>query len=313
MTCRSGLPVGSPSRSWGMSPRPKCRPGEIHVVGPDGFTPRLLSDGVDRGWSPDGPKLVLGGRHAPQLPTRVTCKDSATCRVDNGAVGASRVLVVDDEPMVREVLARYLEKDGFAVDTASDGAEALEAFEAGRPDLVLLDLMLPRVDGLEVFRRIRAQAQTAVIMLTAKGDETDRVVGLELGADDYITKPFSPREVVARARTVLRRARQDTPVAPAILRYGDLEIDRLRREVRVAEHPVKLTRKEFNLLALLASRAGVTFTRSELLDEVWDFAWDGDTSTVTVHIRRLREKIEVDPSEPRRLITVWGIGYRFDP
>src|SRR6266545_4020199 len=283
MTCRSGLPVGSPSRSWGMSPRPKCRPGEIHVVGPDGFTPRLLSDGVDRGWSPDGPKLALGGRQAPQLPTRVTCKDSATCRVDNGAVGASRVLVVDDEPMVREVLARYLEKDGFAVDTASDGAEALEAFEAGRPDLVLLDLMLPRV------------------------------VGLELGADDYITKPFSPREVVARARTVLRRARQDTPVALAILRYGDLEIDRPRREVRLAERPVKLTRKEFDLLALLASRAGVTFTRSELLDEVWDFAWNGDTSTVTVHIRRLREKIEVDPSEPRRLITVWGIGYRFDP
>jgi len=230
-----------------------------------------------------------------------------------GAVSASRVLVVDDEPMVREVLARYLEKDGFAVDTASDGAEALEAFEAGRPDLVLLDLMLPRVDGLEVFRRIRAQAQTAVIMLTAKGEETDRVVGLELGADDYITKPFSPREVVARVRTVLRRARQDMPVALAVLRYGDLEIDRPRREVRLAGHPVKLTRKEFDLLALLASRAGVTFTRSELLDEVWDFAWDGDTSTVTVHIRRLREKIEVDPSEPRRLITVWGIGYRFDP
>jgi len=167
--------------------------------------------------------------------------------------------------------------------------------------------------GLEVFRRIRAQAQTAVIMLTAKGEETDRVVGLELGADDYITKPFSPREVVARVRTVLRRARQDMPVALAVLRYGDLEIDRPRREVRLAGHPVKLTRKEFDLLALLASRAGVTFTRSELLDEVWDFAWDGDTSTVTVHIRRLREKIEVDPSEPRRLITVWGIGYRFDP
>jgi DNA-binding response OmpR family regulator len=242
-----------------------------------------------------------------------TRKDSATSRVDNGAVSGASVLVVDDEPMVREVLARYLEKDGFAVDTASDGAEALEAFEAGRPDLVLLDLMLPRVDGLEVFRRIRAQGQTAVIMLTAKGEETDRVVGLELGADDYITKPFSPREVVARARTVLRRARQDTPVGPAILRYGDLEIDRARREVRLAGHPVKLTRKEFDLLALLASRAGVTFTRSELIDEVWDFAWDGDTSTVTVHIRRLREKIEVDPSEPHRLITVWGIGYRFDP
>jgi DNA-binding response OmpR family regulator len=228
-------------------------------------------------------------------------------------VSQARVLVVDDEPMIREVLARYLEKDGFAVDTASDGAEALEAFEAGRPDLVLLDLMLPRVDGLEVFRRIRAQAQTAVIMITAKGGETDRVVGLELGADDYITKPFSPREVVARARTVLRRSRPDAPAPPAILRYGDLEIDRPRREVRQAGRPVKLTRKEFDLLALMASRPGVTFTRSELLEEVWDFAWDGDTSTVTVHIRRLREKIEVDASDPRRLITVWGVGYRFDP
>jgi len=223
------------------------------------------------------------------------------------------VLVVDDEPMVREVLARYLEKDGFAVDTASDGVAALERFEAGRPDLVLLDLMLPGVDGLEVFRRIRAQAPAAVIMLTAKGEETDRVVGLELGADDYITKPFSPREVVARVRTVLRRVRPDVLVPASPLRHGDLEIDYPRREVRLAGRPVKLTRKEFDLLLLLASRPGVTFTRSELLEQVWDFAWEGDTSTVTVHIRRLREKIEVDPSDPRRLITVWGIGYRFDP
>jgi two-component system response regulator ResD len=223
------------------------------------------------------------------------------------------VLVVDDEPMVREVLARYLEKDGFAVDTASDGVAALERFEAGRPDLVLLDLMLPGADGLEVFRRIRAQAPAAVIMLTAKGDETDRVVGLELGADDYITKPFSPREVVARVRTVLRRVRPDVLVPASPLRLGDLEIDYPRREVRLAGRPVKLTRKEFDLLLLLASRPGVTFTRSELLEQVWDFAWEGDTSTVTVHIRRLREKIEVDPSDPRRLITVWGIGYRFDP
>ena len=223
------------------------------------------------------------------------------------------MLVVDDEPMVREVLARYLEKDGFAVDTASDGVAALERFEAGRPDLVLLDLMLPGVDGLEVFRRIRAQAPAAVIMLTANGDETDRVVGLELGADDYITKPFSPREVVARVRTVLRRVRPDVLVPASPLRHGDLEIDYPRREVRLAGRPVKLTRKEFDLLLLLASRPGVTFTRSELLEQVWDFAWEGDTSTVTVHIRRLREKIEVDPSDPRRLITVWGIGYRFDP
>ena len=166
---------------------------------------------------------------------------------------------------------------------------------------------------MEVFRRIRAQAPAAVIMLTAKGEETDRVVGLELGADDYITKPFSPREVVARVRTVLRRVRPDVLVPASPLRHGDLEIDYPRREVRLAGRPVKLTRKEFDLLLLLASRPGVTFTRSELLEQVWDFAWEGDTSTVTVHIRRLREKIEVDPSDPRRLITVWGIGYRFDP
>ena len=166
---------------------------------------------------------------------------------------------------------------------------------------------------MEVFRRILAQAPAAVIMLTAKGDETDRVVGLELGADDYITKPFSPREVVARVRTVLRRVRPDVLVPASPLRHGDLEIDYPRREVRLAGRPVKLTRKEFDLLLLLASRPGVTFTRSELLEQVWDFAWEGDTSTVTVHIRRLREKIEVDPSDPRRLITVWGIGYRFDP
>jgi DNA-binding response OmpR family regulator len=227
-------------------------------------------------------------------------------------VGEARVLVVDDEPMVREVLGRYLEKEGFAVDTVSDGAAALEAFQTRRPDLVLLDLMLPRVNGLEVFRRLRAQGPTAIIMLTAKGEETDRVVGLELGADDYITKPFSPREVVARVRSVLRRVGPVSPLTASTLTYGDLEIDRSRREVRLAGRPVRLTRKEFDLLSVLASRPGVAFSRSELLDEVWDFAWDGDSSTVTVHVRRLRRKIEHDPSEPRHLITVWGVGYRFE-
>jgi two-component system response regulator ResD len=227
-------------------------------------------------------------------------------------VSDARVLVVDDEPMVREVLARYLVKEGFAVEEAADGEQALSRFEAGAPDLVLLDLMLPRVDGLEVFRRIRERAPTAVIMLTAKGEETDRVVGLELGADDYVTKPFSPREVVARVRAVLRRTDGGGHTAE-ILTLGDLELDGPRREARLRGELVRLTRKEFDLLFLLASHPERTFTRAELLDEVWDFAWDGDSATVTVHVRRVREKIEDDPSNPKHVVTVWGIGYRFDP
>ena len=216
--------------------------------------------------------------------------------------------------MVREVLARYLAREGFAVETASDGREALEVFDAARPDLVLLDLMLPQIDGFEVFTRMRAAGTTPVIMLTARGEETDRVVGLDLGADDYVTKPFSPREVVARVRAVLRRAGPETAGStPGVLFFEDLSIDTDRREVLLRGKPVRLTRKEFDLLASLAARPGVTFTREELLDEVWDFAWNGDTATITVHVRRLREKIEDDPSDPRRLLTVWGVGYRFEP
>jgi two-component system, OmpR family, response regulator ResD len=228
-------------------------------------------------------------------------------------MNAPRVLVVDDEPMVREVLARYLEKEGYEVDVAEDGEQALSAYSASRPDVVLLDLMLPRVDGLEVFRRMRDLSPTAVIMLTAKGEETDRVVGLELGADDYVTKPFSPREVVARVRAVLRRSTPPPTGQHRMVSVGDLQIDGQRREVRRKGAPVRLTRKEFDLLFLLASNVGRAFTRSELLEDVWDFAWDGDTATVTVHVRRLREKIEDDPSHPRHLVTVWGVGYRFDP
>jgi DNA-binding response OmpR family regulator len=225
----------------------------------------------------------------------------------------THILVVDDEPMVREVLARYLEKEGFAVQTAEDGEQALAAFEAFPPDLVLLDLMLPRIDGLEVLRRIGDRNRPAVIMLTAKGEETDRIVGLELGADDYVTKPFSPREVVARVRAVLRRTAGHPSSTPEVVTFGDITIDGPRREVRRGDEPVHLTRKEFDLLALLTSTPGRTFTRGELLDDVWDFAWDGDTATVTVHVRRLREKIEQDPSNPAHLLTVWGVGYRFEP
>jgi DNA-binding response OmpR family regulator len=224
----------------------------------------------------------------------------------------TRVLVVDDEPMVREVLQRYLELDGFEVAVAEDGEAALASFAEARPDLVVLDLMLPRIDGLEVFRRMRASASTPVIMLTARGGETDRVVGLDLGADDYVTKPFSPREVIARVRAVLRRT-DPSATTPSMLTFGELQIDRGRRVALVGGRDVHLTRKEFDLLEHLATLPGMTFTRQALLEAVWDFAWDGDTATVTVHIRRLREKIEADPSDPRHLVTVWGVGYRFEP
>jgi DNA-binding response OmpR family regulator len=222
------------------------------------------------------------------------------------------VLIVDDEAIVRDVLTRYLEREGFQVDAAADGEAALEIAARSRPDIVVLDLMLPKVDGLEVFRRLRELWDVPVVMLTAKGEEIDRLVGLELGADDYVSKPFSPREVVARIRAILRRGERGArDGAPLVM--GRLEIDRDRREVRRDAASLHLTRKEYDLLELLASHPGRTFTRTDLLEKVWDFAWDGDSSTVTVHIRRLREKIEDDPSEPRHLVTVWGVGYRFEP
>ena len=226
------------------------------------------------------------------------------------------VLVVDDEPIVREILERYLRRDGFEVTTAADGQAALDAFEAAKPDLILLDLMLPRIDGLEVFRRIRDRRNgTAVIMLTARGEETDRVVGLELGADDYVAKPFSPREIVLRVRAVLRRTRTRAaqPEGEEPLRFGDLEVDPGARELRIGGEVVPLTPKEFDLLHFLAQNPRRVFDRLELLEQLWDVAYDGDPSTVTVHIRRLREKIEPDPSNPTRLVTVWGAGYRFEP
>jgi two-component system response regulator ResD len=227
-------------------------------------------------------------------------------------VGSVRVLVVDDEAIVRDVLTRYLEKEGFRVDAAEDGEVALELATRSRPDIVVLDLMLPKVDGFEVFRRLRGLGDVPVVMLTAKGEEVDRVIGLELGADDYVSKPFSPREVVARIRAVLRRGERVARDG-ILLVVGGLEIDRPRREVRRDGSLLHLTRKEYDLLELLASHPGCTFTRTDLLESVWDFAWDGDSSTVTVHIRRLREKIEDDPSDPRHLVTVWGVGYRFEP
>ncbi|HEX6263447.1 MAG TPA: response regulator transcription factor [Actinomycetota bacterium] len=223
-----------------------------------------------------------------------------------------RVLVVDDEPIVREVLGRYLEREGFEVGTAADGEEAIERFADAPPDLVVLDLMMPKLDGAGVLSWIRRRARTPVIMLTARGEETDRVVGLEMGADDYVTKPFSPREVIARVRAVLRRS-EGGGAADGRVRHGDLEIDPWARRATIRGAALDLTPKEFDLLHHFASNPGVVFSRTELLEDLWDFAFDGDPSTVTVHVRRLREKIEDDPSRPVHLVTVWGVGYRFDP
>jgi DNA-binding response OmpR family regulator len=225
-----------------------------------------------------------------------------------------RVLIVEDDPNVSEVVARYLEREGYRVEVASDGAAGLERALADLPDLVVLDLMLPSVGGLEVCRRLREVAPVPVIMLTARGEEADRIAGLELGADDYMAKPFSPRELTARVRAVLRRANGALTAAtePAFLRAGDLEVDVIAHEVRISGELVALTAKEFDLLAHLMRNPRRAFRREELLDDVWGFSY-GDTSTVTVHIRRLREKIEPDPSAPRYVSTVWGVGYRFEP
>jgi two-component system, OmpR family, response regulator ResD len=227
----------------------------------------------------------------------------------------AHVLVVDDEPIVRDVLSRYLVRSGYSVGSAGDGEAALAAFERRPPDLVLLDLMLPHLDGIEVFRRIRERASTPVIMLTAKTAEADRIAGLELGADDYVTKPFSPREIVARVGAVLRRSGNEdgAPADEEPLELAELRIDPRSRQVEFAGEALSLTPKEFDLLHLMASEPHTVFSRFQLLEQVWDVAFAGDPSTVTVHIRRLREKIERDPSHPRHLVTVWGAGYRFDP
>jgi len=223
------------------------------------------------------------------------------------------VLVVDDEPMVREVITSYLERDGYRVTSVADGAAALSWLDDGRPDLVILDLMLPTVDGLSVLAQVRkAGADLPVIVVTARGEEPDRVLGLELGADDYVVKPFSPRELVARVASVLRRSRPEP--ASAQLTYGPLVIDGPSREVTIDGELVALTAREFDLLAFLAAAPRRVFSRAQLLAEVWDSSPEyQDPSTVTVHIRRIRRKIEDDPDTPRHLVNVWGVGYRFDP
>jgi DNA-binding response OmpR family regulator len=224
------------------------------------------------------------------------------------------VLVVDDEPMVREVVATYLRRDGLQVAEASDGPGALAWLADHTPDLVVLDIMLPGTDGLTILRRLRAEGQIPVILLTARTEEADRVLGLELGADDYVVKPFSPRELAARVRTVLRRSGPAAASSAGVLEYGTLRIDPAAREVHVDGRQVVLTAKEFDLLYALARAPRTVFSRRQLLAQVWDSAPEyQDPATVTVHVGRLRQKLETDPDEPRWIATARGVGYRFEP
>lgn len=230
------------------------------------------------------------------------------------AAAAPRILVVEDDLTVSEVVSRYLEREGFRVEAVDDGARALDLALADPPELVVLDVMIPSVDGFEVCRRLRAVAPVPVIMLTARGEESDRILGLELGADDYVSKPFSPRELTARVKAVLRRAAG--PVAagaePPMLSAGSLRVDTVAHEARLDGELVALTAREFDLLVHLMRHPRRAFRREDLLEQVWGFTF-GDTSTVTVHVGRLREKVEADPAQPRHICTVWGVGYRFEP
>jgi DNA-binding response OmpR family regulator len=224
----------------------------------------------------------------------------------------SCVLVVDDEPIVREIVVKYLEHEGFDTLEAEDGLAARELLEREAPSAVVLDVMMPRLDGLELCRWIRARSDVPVIMLTALGEEADKIVGLELGADDYVTKPFSPRELAVRVKAVVRRATVGAPKAER-LETGELMIDSGTREARKAGQPLRLTAMEFDLLWFLASHPRRVFSRVQLMESVWGYQASFDTGTLTVHMRRLREKVEDDPSSPAHLQTVWGVGYRFQP
>ncbi len=232
----------------------------------------------------------------------------------NTSGSPTRVLVVDDEPTVREVVAGYLRRDGHLVSEAADGPTALRLLESERPDLVVLDMMLPGVNGLDILRRIRAAGDMPVIMLTARAEESDRVAGLELGADDYVIKPFSPRELAARVNGVLRRAAAKAAPVTERLEFDGLVIDNRSREVHRDGELVELTPKEFDVLAHLAAQPRQVFSRADLLRDVWQSSPDWqDSATVTVHVRRIRNKIEADPESPRWITTVWGVGYRFEP
>jgi two-component system, OmpR family, response regulator VicR len=239
---------------------------------------------------------------------------------------STKIVVADDEQNITDVCRRYLEREGWTVWVASDGEEALRHWEEHHPDLLVLDLMMPKLGGLEVCDRIRQQEDTPIMMLTARGEEADRLLGLTMGADDYLTKPFSPRELVLRIKNILRRTGVQTGAAAAVasrnpaseegdgpaIMFDGLEIFPQERRVLIRGAEADLTMKEFDLLHLLAKHPGKVFSRSQLLNQVWDVAYDGDTTTVTVHIRRLREKIEANPSAPAWIKTVWGIGYKLE-
>ncbi len=232
----------------------------------------------------------------------------------NTSGAPTRVLVIDDEPTVREVVAGYLRRDGHLVSEAADGPTAIRLLDSEKPDLVVLDMMLPGVNGLDILRRIRASGDLPVIMLTARSEESDRVAGLELGADDYVVKPFSPRELAARVNGVLRRAAPKVVPVSGRLEFDGLVIDNRSREVHRGGALVELTPKEFDVLAYLAAQPRQVFSRADLLKDVWQSSPDWqDSATVTVHVRRIRNKIEVDPENPRWITTVWGVGYRFEP
>ncbi|MFZ3062847.1 MAG: response regulator transcription factor [Actinomycetota bacterium] len=222
-----------------------------------------------------------------------------------------KILVIDDEPQIIEVLTSYLKKDGFRVIAAADGTKALQIAEREEPDLILLDLMLPDIDGYEVCRALRKRSNVPIVMLTARDEETDKIVGLELGADDYITKPFSPREVLARVRAVLRRA-EPGALEEATIRVGDLEIDHTRHEVRRAGKLIDLTPTEFKLMEIFARNPRRVFTRLQLVEQVQGYSFEGYERTIDAHVKNLRQKIEKDPKNPRYITTVFGVGYRLE-
>jgi DNA-binding response OmpR family regulator len=228
---------------------------------------------------------------------------------------ARNILVVEDETSIAEVVSLYLKRAGYNVQIASDGKQAMAIFERQTPDFVILDLMLPEVDGLSLTRWLRDRSDVPIIMLTARREEIDRIAGLEMGADDYVVKPFSPQELVSRVRAVMRRLGREQAEAKndRLLSAGNLTIDPRSRVVTVEGKPVELTAREFDMLYLLAGHPKQVFTRVQLLERVWGGAHYIDPGTVTVHVRRLREKIEADPSKPARLLTVWGVGYKFEP
>jgi DNA-binding response OmpR family regulator len=221
----------------------------------------------------------------------------------------TNILVVEDEDTIREVVRKYLEKEGFKVREAADGYAAVDAVERQQPDLIVMDLMLPGIDGLTLTRQFQQRSQIPIIILTAKGETSDRIRGLDWGADDYLPKPFSPKELISRVQAVLRRTRSSAVLQ---LEFGEVKMDRSSRMAFIADREVRFTAREFDLLWFFASNPGQVYTREQLLDNVWGDDFIGDPSTVTVHVRHVREKIEPEPSDPVHLITVWGVGYRFE-